>query len=775
MKDKELRSQLEGLFSDLEKPIRAEEGQPAFLEDTVEDITERKREEERVRRSQKTLQTLLDSMPFGVVIIGKDKKIRRANNAALASMGYESEEQIVGMVCHRTLCPAEAGKCPILDLGQELDRSERILVTKDRRHIPILKSVVPITLDWEDVLLEAFVDFTERKREEETLLRLERAVEQSVDGIAVADLDGNIQFVNPAWAQMHGYGEEGLQGKHLSIFHTEEQLQEDVIPFNERVMEVGAHQGEVGHVRKDGTTFPTWMTTTLLKDEKGNLIGLVGTTRDITEQKEAEEALFRLERAVEQSIDGIAIPDLDGNIQFVNSAWAQMHGYSVEELLGKHLSIFHTEEQLQEDVIPFNKRVMEVGAHQGEVGHVRKDGTTFPTWMTTTLLKDEKGNPVGLVGTARDITEQKRLEQAVQESLERRGRQVQTSTEVAQEIAAAPALDELYRRVVTLVKERFGYYHAQIFRHDPEKDAMVVVEGYGQAGERMKAAGHNLPYGKGVVGTAAATGEPMLVSDVFQDPNWVPHPDLPDTKGELAVPIKLRDEVLGVLDVQSDTAGALSEEDQVVLLGLAGQTASAIQSTSLSEQTQAALEEAEAIQRRYVREQWAEYVPARAAPSYERTQSGVTPLGDAVPPEVEQAMVRREVVVHSDTGDGAGQAALVAPISLRGEVIGALGLHETENKRRWTDDEISLIEAVADQMALAIENARLFEQTQSRAVRERLIREITDRIRGAVDVESILQTTVQEVGRALGTSHGLVRLGTEIELGDFSNESTNRE
>jgi PAS domain S-box-containing protein len=775
MNDKELRSQLEGLFSDLEKPIWAEEGQPAFLEDTVEDITERKREEERVRRSQKTLQTLLDSMPFGVVIIGKDKKIRRANNAALASMGYESEEQIVGMVCHRTLCPAEAGKCPILDLGQELDRSERILVTKDRRHIPILKSVVPITLDWEDVLLEAFVDVTERKREEETLLRLERAVEQSVDGIAVADLDGNIQFVNPAWAQMHGYGEEGLQGKHLSIFHTEEQLQEDVIPFNERVMEVGAHQGEVGHVRKDGTTFPTWMTTTLLKDEKGNLIGLVGTTRDITERKREEDTLLRLERAVEQSIDGIAIPDLDGNIQFVNSAWAQMHGYSVEELLGKHLSIFHTEEQLQEDVIPFNKRVMEVGAHQGEVGHVRKDGTTFPTWMTTTLLKDEKGNPVGLVGTARDITEQKRLEQAVQESLERRGRQVQTSTEVAQEIAAAPALDELYRRVVTLVKERFGYYHAQIFRHDPEKDAMVVVEGYGQAGERMKAAGHNLPYGKGVVGTAAATGEPMLVSDVFQDPNWVPHPDLPDTKGELAVPIKLRDEVLGVLDVQSDTAGALSEEDQVVLLGLAGQTASAIQSTSLSEQTQAALEEAEAIQRRYVREQWAEYVPARAAPSYERTQSGVTPLGDAVPPEVEQAMVRREVVVHSDTGDGAGQAALVAPISLRGEVIGALGLHETENKRRWTDDEIALIEAVADQMALAIENARLFEQTQSRAVRERLIREITDRIRGAVDVESILQTTVQEVGRALGTSHGLVRLGTEIELGDFSNESTNRE
>jgi PAS domain S-box-containing protein len=144
------------------------------------------------------------------------------------------------------------------------------------------------------------------------------------------------------------------------------------------------------------------------------LIGLaspaVENRRLLAQTQKTLDELRRLEMAVEQSIDGIAIPDLDGNIEFVNSSWAQMHGYTVEELLGQHLSMFHTEEQLQEDVIPFNERVMETGAHQGEVGHVRKDGTTFPTWMSTTVLKDEKGNPVGLVGTARDITEQKQSE-----------------------------------------------------------------------------------------------------------------------------------------------------------------------------------------------------------------------------------------------------------------------------------------------------------------------------------------------------------------------------
>jgi GAF domain-containing protein len=253
------------------------------------------------------------------------------------------------------------------------------------------------------------------------------------------------------------------------------------------------------------------------------------------------------------------------------------------------------------------------------------------------------------------------------------------------------------------------------------------------------------------------------------------NPLLPETRSEMALPLISRGRVIGALDVQSKEPEAFSDEDVAVLQTMADQVAVAVDNAQLWAEAQASLEEMEALQRRYVREQWAEYVSARAAPNYERTQPGVTPLGDAVLAEVEQAMAQGEVIVQSDGGDGAGQAALVAPISLRGEVIGALGLHEAENKRRWTDDEIALIEAVADQMALAIENARLFEQTQSRAARERLIRGITDRIRGAVDVESILQTTVQEIGKALGASHGLVRLGTEVELGDISNEDPTRE
>ncbi len=121
--------------------------------------------------SKQTLQIILDSMPYGVVLIGMDRKILNANHAALGIMGYESEDQVKGLSCNKVLHPGE-GKCPIIDLHQKDDISERILMTKDGSLIPILKSVVGIKLNDREVLLEAFVDISERKRAEERMARL---------------------------------------------------------------------------------------------------------------------------------------------------------------------------------------------------------------------------------------------------------------------------------------------------------------------------------------------------------------------------------------------------------------------------------------------------------------------------------------------------------------------------------------------------------------------------------------------------------------------------
>jgi len=258
-----------------------------------------------------------------------------------------------------------------------------------------------------------------------------------------------------------------------------------------------------------------------------------------------------------------------------------------------------------------------------------------------------------------------------------------------------------------------------------------------------------------------ANRQARIALDVGEEAVRFENPLLPETRSELALPLISRGQAIGAMTIQSAQPAAFSEEDITVLQTMADQLAIAIENARLFDQTQAALAELEATHRLYVREQWAEYIPARVAPHYERTRPGVPPLGEAVLSEVEQAMARRELVVRSGTGDGAEQALLVAPISLRGEVIGALGLHETENRRQWTDDEVALIEAVAEQMALAIENARLLEQTQRRAARDRLLAEITARVRSSLDPQTILRTAVRELGAALGTDRAFVQIGLD--------------
>lgn len=132
---------------------------------------------------------------------------------------------------------------------------------------------------------------------------------------------------------------------------------------------------------------------------------------EISERQLAEEAMRMLERAVEQSIDGIAVANLAGQMQFINEAWARMHGYEVFELLGYDLSIFHTEEQMKKEVEPLMAKVSQQGSFEGEVGHRRRGGIPFPTFLTATSLHDGDDTPIGYVFIARDITERRKQDE----------------------------------------------------------------------------------------------------------------------------------------------------------------------------------------------------------------------------------------------------------------------------------------------------------------------------------------------------------------------------
>lgn len=136
--------------------------------------------QEKIEEALQTRELILEEMPVGMIVVGRDKKIRRINKAALTMMGLSSSAELVGHVCHKRICPVESNECPVLDLGQHVDNSERVLLHTDGKEIPILKTVLPILLGGEEVLLEVFVDITERRQAEETLERLNKDLESAV-------------------------------------------------------------------------------------------------------------------------------------------------------------------------------------------------------------------------------------------------------------------------------------------------------------------------------------------------------------------------------------------------------------------------------------------------------------------------------------------------------------------------------------------------------------------------------------------------------------------
>jgi len=255
------------------------------------DVTEQKRAEQEREQSRKTMQQILESMPVGVVIIGRDKIVRQVNSAAIAMMGYDNADEIVGHECHRMLCPAQRCSCPILDLDLKVDNTERVLIGKDGKHIPVLKTVIPVTLNGEDVLLETFVDITERKAAEAELRKLSSAIEQNPASVVITDCDGRIEYVNPGFTQTTGYTAEEVIGQNPRILHSGVHPPEFYAQMWETLKRGEVWRGEICNRAKNGELYWEDATIAPVLDESGRVTNYVAVKMDISQRKHAEEQL----------------------------------------------------------------------------------------------------------------------------------------------------------------------------------------------------------------------------------------------------------------------------------------------------------------------------------------------------------------------------------------------------------------------------------------------------------------------------------------------------
>jgi len=360
------------------------------------------------------------------------------------------------------------------------------------------------------------------------------------------------------------------------------------------------------------------------------------------------------------------------------------------------------------------------------------------------------------------------LEQRVAErthQLEQRARQLRASAEVGSAVANLRVLDELLPQVCHLISERFDFYHVGIFLLDASGEYAVLRAANSPGGERMLERDHRLKVGEtGIVGYVASRKEARIALDVGQDEVYYVNPDLPETRAEMALPLVIGGTVLGVLDVQSTTPGAFGEEDITILQVLADQVAVAIENARLFAENQAALESTRRAYGQLSREAWANILQKRSGLGYLASrQNALFPARQEWTSEMLQASQTGHAVRAED-------GSLTIPIKDRESILGVLRLRKPAGQL-WSEQELALAETLAEQLFLALESARLFQETQARAERERLAGEITTKLRASNDPQTILQTAVQELRQALqskpspGSSHSQPALPVKNEDG----------
>ena len=320
------------------------------------------------------------------------------------------------------------------------------------------------------------------------------------------------------------------------------------------------------------------------------------------------------------------------------------------------------------------------------------------------------------------------------DELENRTRKLRAVAEVTRAATALRDFDELLASITNIIGRELGYYHVAIFLLDEQKQYAILRSANTEAGLEMVSRGYRLPVGQwGIISSVAQSGQPRISLDLGVDQASLGSANLPQTRSQLALPLKSGNEVTGVLDIQSIRDRDFTETDISTLSILANQVGIALQNALLFEQSQRALREARAESLQASKQAWVGYAETIRTKGYRYDGVKSEPLKDGKKSDRESA-------------------SLLIPVQLRGQTIGRLKLNTPDHSHRWTEDELGMVRATAERVALALEGARLLDEAQKRASREAFLSEVAAKLSTTFQLDSILRDTVQELGQTLKDS-----------------------
>lgn len=400
--------------------------------------------------------------------------------------------------------------------------------------------------------------------------RYKNLFDNAILGLYRTTPTGEILLGNTALIRMMGFSSfEEMNERNLEIdgFDLDCPREE----FIRRITKEGAILGkEAQWIRKDGSIVSVRENSRAIRDEAGNILYFEGTVEDISDRKEAEKRINLLLSVIEQTREGIVLFDMEGYVIFINKAFADLHGYQPDDLFAQHFSMFHNTAQL-ESMESAMEQVKCNGEFKGEIWHLKSDGEVFPTLMHNSILEDDLGEPIGIIGMVKDITDLKKAQQEIQ----RINRALKSMSECGKAVVHEKSEWNLLAEICRIIVDVGGYKMAWIgYADSSEKKAVIPMA---KAGDTQYLNNLHLSWtddekGRGPVGTAIHTGQTIIARDIQKDPGcafWREEAAAAGFSSCIALPLQYEKKVYGSLNIYAADPDAFDAEEVKLLTELA--------------------------------------------------------------------------------------------------------------------------------------------------------------------------------------------------------------
>ncbi|MDN5340653.1 MAG: hypothetical protein PWQ30_1762 [Euryarchaeota archaeon] len=563
-------------------PMAEPDGTVRNLLGICRDITGRKRAEEQLRFQAQVLSQVEDA----VIAADTDERITYMNRAAERLYGVPSGEalgrSVLELFVTEWLRPGdeEAARSALRSSGTW--RGVVGHYTREGEAMYVDETLSTLADDAGRITgtLYSLRDVT-RQRQAELELRIkDMAIASALEAISLTDLEGTIIYVNRAFLIMHGWEQEEIVGKPVSVLWADP---EEMDRIRDDLVRSGSWAGEVRGRRRDGTIFPMHLSLSFVTDEAGRRICTRGSAIDITERKQAEQELRIRDMAIASSPSAFTVVDLDGRLIYVNQAFLSMWGYdSPTEVIGRRATEFWQNEEEAQRAL---ETVVRTGRCAGEQIGRRRDDTTFYAAFSGSLVRDGDGVPLCITASLTDITAQKQAEAEIQAH----NRELSVLNRIIGVSASATDLDVVLERVLAAVLALLDLAGGGIYLIEPGRQSarLVCVQGLPEGFPTH-------PYIPDITARPYATvlvaGEPLFLED---------RPELryPGESGETlhpyaSIPITARGRVIGALNVASQGGRPFTDADRSLLTAIGREIGTSVERTILIRQLERAEREA---------------------------------------------------------------------------------------------------------------------------------------------------------------------------------------